>query len=190
MACIRNVLLFGWAKLIVFNNKMLGKIRSITSNHWIKRERRVIPVEEDVKCAYSNNDFICHIDNHKVGHKNCYSVCSYMIDMEFLQRMRRIIIRVVDSPNSHFDSVILLVIVLNSISMACTDYTHVNEKYEPTSTDSNMNAFVENMEILFLVVFLVECILKIITYGFFIHQNSYLRRDGWNVLDFVVVVAR
>jgi hypothetical protein len=33
-----------------------------------------------------------------------------------------------------------------------------------------------------------ECVLKIFAMGFVFGRNSYLR-DGWNVLDFIVVLA-
>ena len=35
---------------------------------------------------------------------------------------------------------------------------------------------------------MIECILKLIAQGVFIHPNSYFR-DGWNYLDFLVVLA-
>lgn len=35
--------------------------------------------------------------------------------------------------------------------------------------------------------FIIECVLKIISQGFFVHYNSYLR-DKWNWLDFLVVL--
>ena len=41
---------------------------------------------------------------------------------------------------------------------------------------------------IFLVVFTIECIVKIIALGFFLDNNSYLR-DGWNWLDFFVVLT-
>ena len=40
----------------------------------------------------------------------------------------------------------------------------------------------------FTAIFLIECILKILGMGFFMHKNSYLR-DFWNWLDFLVVVV-
>jgi hypothetical protein len=40
----------------------------------------------------------------------------------------------------------------------------------------------------FNAVFIIECILKIISKGFIIHKNSYLR-DGWNIIDFIVVIT-
>ena len=46
----------------------------------------------------------------------------------------------------------------------------------------------ESAEIYLLVIFGLECILKIIAFGFMLHPGSYLR-SGWNMLDFVVVVT-
>ncbi|XP_067934639.1 muscle calcium channel subunit alpha-1-like isoform X2 [Watersipora subatra] len=43
------------------------------------------------------------------------------------------------------------------------------------------------LEYFFLVVFTLECIMKIIAYGFIAHPGAYLR-SGWNVLDFVIVL--
>jgi len=46
----------------------------------------------------------------------------------------------------------------------------------------------EQIEYVFLVIFTLECIIKIIAYGFVLHPYSYLR-SGWNFLDFVIVVV-
>jgi hypothetical protein len=46
----------------------------------------------------------------------------------------------------------------------------------------------ESAEIYLLVIFGLECVLKIIAFGFMLHPGSYLR-SGWNMLDFVVVVT-
>lgn len=45
----------------------------------------------------------------------------------------------------------------------------------------------ESVEYVFLVIFAFECMMKIIAYGFLMHQGAYLR-NGWNILDFVIVV--
>lgn len=37
-------------------------------------------------------------------------------------------------------------------------------------------------------IFCVEALLKIMAFGFVLHPGSYLR-NGWNILDFVVVVV-
>jgi hypothetical protein len=39
----------------------------------------------------------------------------------------------------------------------------------------------------FLIIYTIEMILKIIAQGFFMRAHSYLR-DTWNILDFVVVI--
>jgi hypothetical protein len=46
---------------------------------------------------------------------------------------------------------------------------------------------VENSGWFFTVVFTFECISKIIAMGFFKHMHGYLR-DGWNWIDFIVVI--
>lgn len=40
----------------------------------------------------------------------------------------------------------------------------------------------------FTTIFTVECVLKIIAYGFIVHRNSYMR-VGWNLIDFAVVIS-
>lgn len=37
------------------------------------------------------------------------------------------------------------------------------------------------------IIFLVEATLKIVAMGFIVHQYAYLR-DGWNVMDFLIVI--
>lgn len=38
-----------------------------------------------------------------------------------------------------------------------------------------------------MVIFTSECVMKIIAFGFVMHPGSYLR-NGWNLLDFFIVV--
>ena len=38
-----------------------------------------------------------------------------------------------------------------------------------------------------MVIFTLECAMKILAYGFVMHQGSYLR-SVWNFLDFLIVV--
>lgn len=40
----------------------------------------------------------------------------------------------------------------------------------------------------FIVVFTIECVLKIIAYGFLLHPGAYLR-NPWNILDFIIVAV-
>ena len=43
-------------------------------------------------------------------------------------------------------------------------------------------------EYVLAIIFIIEFIIKVISYGFFIGQHSYLR-DPWNWLDFIVVIS-
>lgn len=49
-------------------------------------------------------------------------------------------------------------------------------------------AIQETVEYAFLIIFTIETFLKIIAYGLVMHQNSYVR-NGWNMLDFVIVIV-
>lgn len=41
---------------------------------------------------------------------------------------------------------------------------------------------------MFLVIFTVETVLKIVAYGLVLHPSAYIR-NGWNLLDFIIVVV-
>ncbi len=75
----------------------------------------------------------------------------------------------------------IISIVGNSICLAMTDYND-----EENKTDWNKK--LEKADVVFTIIYISEAVIKIIAFGFVIHQNSYLR-DLWNILDFVVVIA-
>ncbi|CAK1546604.1 unnamed protein product [Leptosia nina] len=75
---------------------------------------------------------------------------------------------------------ILTTIFANCIALAV--YTPY-----PASDSNYTNWVLEKIEYIFLVIFTGECVMKIIAYGFVMHQGSYLR-NGWNLLDFTIVV--
>ncbi|CAH1158375.1 unnamed protein product [Phyllotreta striolata] len=79
-----------------------------------------------------------------------------------------------------FEWLILLTIFANCVALAV---------YTPfPNTDSNStNAILEKIEYIFLVIFTTECVMKILAYGFLMHPGAYLR-NGWNLLDFTIVV--
>lgn len=83
--------------------------------------------------------------------------------------------KIISSPI--FEGISLFVIVLNSIFMA----------FEDPSSDESSSVFVYSDNI-FLAVYTVEMLLKILGLGFIIPKGSYLR-DSWNVLDFVIVIS-
>ncbi|XP_076801184.1 voltage-dependent L-type calcium channel subunit alpha-1D-like isoform X4 [Clavelina lepadiformis] len=80
-----------------------------------------------------------------------------------------------------FDILILMTIFANCVALAI---------FIPYSnTDANKtNEILEKVELFFLGIFTVESVLKIIAFGFIFDPNAYLR-NGWNLLDFAIVVV-
>ncbi|VDQ01814.1 unnamed protein product [Trichobilharzia regenti] len=57
----------------------------------------------------------------------------------------------------------------------------------PGEDSNKVNYVLEKIEYAFVVIFTTESALKIIAYGFVLHQDAYLR-NFWNVLDFSIVL--
>lgn len=70
-----------------------------------------------------------------------------------------------------------VIILANSIMLACTDYN--GREYLPGKYISERNLNIEIMSDVFTTIFLIECVLKILGMGFCMHKNSYLR-EFWN----------
>ncbi|CAF0820027.1 unnamed protein product [Didymodactylos carnosus] len=79
----------------------------------------------------------------------------------------------------YFDTFIMLVICLSSISLAAED---------PVHEFSFRNKILNYLDYAFTGVFTVELILKIIDLGIIFHPGSYCR-DVWNILDALVVIC-
>ena len=45
-----------------------------------------------------------------------------------------------------------------------------------------------NLNVFINVVFLIECVTKILAFGFVAHEGAYLR-DAWSCLDFFIVLT-
>lgn len=86
--------------------------------------------------------------------------------------------------NKWFDRFVTLCIILNSIMLASKEY---NNNYDK-GYESPRNAVLEQLDLVFSAIFLVECVCKIIAMGFVVSKKSYLR-DWWNVLDFFIVLV-
>ena len=56
------------------------------------------------------------------------------------------------------------------------------------STYGPGNSAIDDSELFFTVVFTIEMLVKMIASGVFFEREAYLK-DGWNVMDFVVVVV-
>ncbi|KAL1020919.1 hypothetical protein UPYG_G00006400 [Umbra pygmaea] len=78
-----------------------------------------------------------------------------------------------------FEIIILLTIFANCVALAVF-------LPMPEEDNNTTNTSLESLEYVFLVIFTLECFLKIIAYGFLFHKGAYLR-NAWNVLDFIIV---
>jgi len=84
------------------------------------------------------------------------------------------------SKHHRFEMFILGIIFLSCIKLILDTYIGTNA----TALQKASNVF----DYIFLAIFILEAMAKIIGSGFILDKNSYLR-DGWNVLDFIIVIA-
>ncbi|XP_046727174.1 calcium channel, voltage-dependent, L type, alpha 1F subunit isoform X2 [Silurus meridionalis] len=80
-----------------------------------------------------------------------------------------------------FDIFILLAIFANCVALGVS-------KPFPEDDSNATNHDLEQVEYIFLIIFTVETFLKILAYGLVMHPSSYIR-NGWNLLDFVIVIV-
>lgn len=82
--------------------------------------------------------------------------------------------------NRWFTGLTTLIIILNSINLSIYDYS---DRDSLTSYNNVLDILNE----IFTFIFLAESMIKILAMGFIMHENSYMR-DGWNILDFFIVI--
>jgi len=118
-----------------------------------------------------------------------------------------------------FDQFILACIILNSLFLALPDnnieygidleydlafkdesswsswwsgsyniFVFGDKMYEADPDKSTWTQIPDSSELFFTTVFALEAVFKIIGMGFVVGKGSYLR-DGWNIIDFVVVIS-
>uniref|UniRef100_A0A6Q2XN12 Voltage-dependent N-type calcium channel subunit alpha n=1 Tax=Esox lucius TaxID=8010 RepID=A0A6Q2XN12_ESOLU len=80
-----------------------------------------------------------------------------------------------------FEYLILATIIANCIVLAL-------EQHLPALDKTPMSQRLDDTEPYFIAIFCFEAGIKIIALGFAFHKGSYLR-NGWNVMDFVVVLT-
>jgi hypothetical protein len=91
--------------------------------------------------------------------------------------LRLLCLWIVEQPA--FDNFILILIILNSLLLAGED------QRDP---DYFINILAEEIDVYLTVIFTIECVLKVIAFGFIRGPNAYLV-DYWNWIDFTVVVT-
>ena len=122
---------------------------------------------------------------HQYAETSCFGTLS------LTNTLRRACIVVNDS--WQFDRFILAFIASNAVVLCLMQPTKL-EGRGCASTGSNAstsgagNAAMEDSELVFTTGFTLEMLVKIIAMGFYFEKGSYLS-DGWNVMDFLVVVV-
>lgn len=88
--------------------------------------------------------------------------------------------------NPWFDRSVIFLITINSILLGVIDYTWVDDGHQ--TGIPLINNIVDQTEIIFTLFFTFECVTKILSMGLIVKSGCYLQ-DGWNWLDFTVVVT-
>lgn len=85
-----------------------------------------------------------------------------------------------ETVNTPFANFIFVMIIVSSITLAID---------EPTLSETSDTKHVLNiLDVIFTAIFTIEMCIKIIVYGFFFTDDSYMS-DAWNVLDFFIVLT-
>ena len=79
--------------------------------------------------------------------------------------------------NSYFAGFIYHMIALNSLFLAL-DEPALEDEYQKDTLKTMLN--------LISIIFVAECVIKVIVMGFYQGQKTYLK-DPWNILDFMIV---
>ncbi|XP_020626974.1 voltage-dependent R-type calcium channel subunit alpha-1E-like isoform X3 [Orbicella faveolata] len=140
-----------------------------------------VPSEDFYKTRMANSSNISRKSSMQAGTETSQIVCAdrslFIFSKEnFIRKICRTIVE-----SKPFEYFILLTIFVNCILLAANTPLPNNDK-------SDLNQKLEDAEVYLLAIFCLEAVLKIIALGFVLHADSYLR-NGWNVLDFVVVVT-
>lgn len=75
----------------------------------------------------------------------------------------------------------MIAIIVNSICLSLFDYTDRDAK-------GDYNKTLNWIGTAFTFLFVFEAALKVFSMGFIIHKKAYLR-DGWNFIDFTIVIT-
>lgn len=57
-----------------------------------------------------------------------------------------------------------------------------------TSPESETKSILNFLDIVFTCIFIIEVIIKVISMGFILLKNSYLR-NSWNIFDFLIIIG-
>uniref|UniRef100_A0A8C6H529 Voltage-dependent R-type calcium channel subunit alpha n=1 Tax=Mus spicilegus TaxID=10103 RepID=A0A8C6H529_MUSSI len=111
--------------------------------------------------------------------QNCFTVNRSLFIFGEDNIVRKYAKKLIDWPP--FEYMILATIIANCIVLAL-------EQHLPEDDKTPMSRRLEKTEPYFIGIFCFEAGIKIVALGFIFHKGSYLR-NGWNVMDFIVVLS-
>ncbi|XP_058640818.1 probable voltage-dependent R-type calcium channel subunit alpha-1E isoform X6 [Onychostoma macrolepis] len=111
--------------------------------------------------------------------QNCFTVNRSLFIFGEDNIVRKYAKKIIEWPP--FEYMILATIIANCIVLAL-------EQHLPGEDKTPMSKRLEKTEPYFIGMFCFEAGIKIIALGFVFHKGSYLR-NGWNVMDFIVVLS-
>ncbi|XP_070687965.1 voltage-dependent R-type calcium channel subunit alpha-1E [Pempheris klunzingeri] len=111
--------------------------------------------------------------------ENCFTVNRSLFIFGEDNVVRKYAKKIIEWPP--FEYMILTTIIANCIVLAL-------EQHLPGEDKTPMSKRLEKTEPYFIGMFCFEAGIKIIALGFVFHKGSYLR-NGWNVMDFIVVLS-
>ncbi|XP_029115190.1 calcium channel, voltage-dependent, N type, alpha 1B subunit, a isoform X5 [Scleropages formosus] len=111
--------------------------------------------------------------------QNCFTVNRSLFIFSEDNIIRKYAKKITEWPP--FEYMILATIIANCIVLALEQHLPANDK-------TPMSERLDDTEPYFIGIFCFEAGIKIIALGFAFHKGSYLR-NGWNVMDFVVVLT-
>ncbi|XP_051950554.1 voltage-dependent R-type calcium channel subunit alpha-1E-like [Xyrauchen texanus] len=111
--------------------------------------------------------------------QNCFTVNRSLFIFGEDNIVRKYAKKIIEWPP--FEYMILATIIANCIVLAL-------EQHLPGEDKTPMSKRLEKTEPYFIGMFCLEAGIKIIALGFVFHKGSYLR-NGWNVMDFIVVLS-
>lgn len=80
-----------------------------------------------------------------------------------------------------FSNFITFCILINSVSLAIYDY-------RDRDSLSKKNKSIDLLNFMMSYIFLAEALIKIVGMGLAFDTNTYLR-DGWNIIDILIVIS-
>ncbi|XP_048107594.1 probable voltage-dependent R-type calcium channel subunit alpha-1E isoform X3 [Alosa alosa] len=111
--------------------------------------------------------------------QNCFTVNRSLFIFGEDNVVRKYAKKIIEWPP--FEYMILATIIANCIVLAL-------EQHLPGDDKTPMSKRLEKTEPYFIGMFCFEAGIKIVALGFVFHKGSYLR-NGWNVMDFIVVLS-